>query len=257
MSHSSLSHQLYERTLALTIALYRVTDYFPKAEVLRNHLRSKANEVFEQITEYSNSTDDLNAEIEALIQKIKTVKGYLTIAGTLNYVRSVNFTILEKEYSLIEQFLQNEKVQLIKQQIDEDIKNLNHTHVLHSLSGKSLENRQEKAAHSKVSRHEAPYQAGRKDVVREEGETVSHNLGFYERSNEELNERQKVIMDHLKKSGQAKISDFYPSFNGVSSKTIQRDLQYLVDRQILKKEGEKRWTIYSLSIATSYQTSDL
>ena len=33
---------------------------------------------------------------------------------------------------------------------------------------------------------------------------------------------------------------------GVSEKTIQRELLALVDEGILKKEGERRWTLYSL-----------
>ena len=100
MSHSSSWYQLYERTLTLTIALYRVTDYFPKAEILRNHLRSKANEVFEQITEHGVNGRELNGEVDPVIQRIRTIKGYLAIASTLNYVRPVNFTILEKEYEV-------------------------------------------------------------------------------------------------------------------------------------------------------------
>ena len=63
----------------------------------------------------------------------------------------------------------------------------------------------------------------------------------------DLNERQMVILEHFKNSKHAKVSDFSPVFNGISTKTIQRDLQDLVGRNVLKKEGEKRWTMYSLN----------
>jgi len=46
---------------------------------------------------------------------------------------------------------------------------------------------------------------------------------------------------------QAKISDFHSFFGDISSKTIQRDLQDLVSKSVLKKEGEKRWTVYSIN----------
>jgi predicted HTH transcriptional regulator len=62
-----------------------------------------------------------------------------------------------------------------------------------------------------------------------------------------VNERQQKILEYVKQTSQAKISDFFTFFTDISSKTIQRDLQGLVAKNILKKEGEKRWTIYSLA----------
>jgi DeoR/GlpR family transcriptional regulator of sugar metabolism len=61
-----------------------------------------------------------------------------------------------------------------------------------------------------------------------------------------LNQRQETIVKYIGSAGRAKISDFLDKFAGISSKTIQRDLNDLVVKNILKKEGEKRWTVYSL-----------
>jgi len=61
---------------------------------------------------------------------------------------------------------------------------------------------------------------------------------------DEVSERQMVILNHLKDQPRAKISDLYYLFSGISSKTIQRDLQDLVAKNMLMKEGEKRWTVY-------------
>lgn len=60
----------------------------------------------------------------------------------------------------------------------------------------------------------------------------------------EINERQKALLNQLSKTGQGKIGDFHSFFDGISSKTIQRDLQDLIMRNLVKKEGEKRWTTY-------------
>jgi len=247
MSYSSSWYQLYERTLTLTIALYRVTDYFPKAEILRNHLRSKANEVFEQITEYGVSGRELNGEVDPVIQRIRTIKGYLAIASTLNYVRPVNFTILEKEYGMIEQFLHSEKARLIKQELGEDVKNLGPAPFLHPMIEKKpvVAGLEQQEVFSAAHVHPLS-RAVSEDKDSKGKETDITEKRFYERKDESLNERQKTIIALLKKTDHARISDFYPSFDGVSSKTIQRDLQYLVDKRVLKKEGEKRWTIYSL-----------
>ena len=232
---------MQDRILNLTVALYRVTDYFPKAEILRSHLRVKANEIFERSTEYQGSSE-LDHEIQLLVQKIRTMKGYLAIASTLNYVRAVNFTVLEKEYDYIERALEAEQAKLLKHSIPEDIRRLEQAHALPPAIADSISLRgvtsQEHAEKKDQPKPMAP--------MAKSSETEEAPRVLYEKKDEGLNERQRIIMDYLKKSGPAKISDFYASFRDISSKTIQRDLQALVDMQVLKKEGEKRWTVYSL-----------
>ena len=61
-----------------------------------------------------------------------------------------------------------------------------------------------------------------------------------------VNERQKVILGQVAEKQLVKVSDFYELFRGMSTKTIQRDLQDLVLKRLLKKDGEKRWTVYSM-----------
>ena len=61
------------------------------------------------------------------------------------------------------------------------------------------------------------------------------------------NGRQSVILDLVKKRGEVMIKDVSPHIAGVSEKTIQRELLALVKDGILVKEGEKRWSKYSLA----------
>lgn len=247
MCDSSFSscHSLHEQTLKLTIALYRVTDYFPKSEILRNDLRAKANEIFQQITERDADSEGSDEITESLIRKIRTIKGYMEIASTLNYVRPLNFAILEKEYDLIQQFLEIDRAGRIEQPMREGIKNEEHSSLLDALAKKDNQSPETK----KETRKGSNYALREMKINKKEkivSETELSKTGFHERANGELNKRQRVIMDRLAISGRGKISDFYTSLKGVSSKTIQRDLQNLVDKEVLKKEGEKRWTMYSV-----------
>lgn len=59
-------------------------------------------------------------------------------------------------------------------------------------------------------------------------------------------ERQQIIVEMLKKKGFAMIKDFSSLIEGCSEKTIQRQLQDLVQSGVLKKEGVRRWSRYSL-----------
>lgn len=62
--------------------------------------------------------------------------------------------------------------------------------------------------------------------------------------------REKMILDILKNRGEVGIKDISSLMNGVSSKTIQRDLGSLVLKDVLKKSGERRWSRYSLKTET-------
>ncbi len=246
MSYSSSGHQFHEQALKLTIAVYRVTDYFPKAEVLRNHLRIKANEIFERLTEQEASTADVDGDVDSLVRKIHTIKGYLAIAHTLNYVRPVNFTILEREYALIERILEAERADARRERTREGEADLGPTQssVL-SAKNPSTDGRESLGTDSTPTTGDRDQKCMDSDDKRTT-ETLISEKRFSEKDGESLRERHVIILNYFKKSGSAKISDLYGFFHGLSSKTIQRDLQYLVDRNILRKEGEKRWTVYSL-----------
>lgn len=59
--------------------------------------------------------------------------------------------------------------------------------------------------------------------------------------------RQSVIINLLKRKKEIMIKDVSPLIEGVSEKTIQRELLAMVKSGLLRKEGEKRWSRYSLA----------
>jgi predicted HTH transcriptional regulator len=58
--------------------------------------------------------------------------------------------------------------------------------------------------------------------------------------------RQNSIINLLKKSSNLTIKDFVKVITDCSEKTIQRELIQLVEKGIVKREGERRWSTYSL-----------
>jgi predicted transcriptional regulator len=59
-------------------------------------------------------------------------------------------------------------------------------------------------------------------------------------------DRKTVIVDLLKKDSNLTIKDFTKVIHNCSEKTIQRELLDLVSKGVIKKEGERRWSTYSL-----------
>lgn len=58
--------------------------------------------------------------------------------------------------------------------------------------------------------------------------------------------RRSVIINLLKKRKEVMIKDIVPLIDDCSEKTLQRELGALVDENVLKKRGDRRWTRYSL-----------
>ncbi|OHA00781.1 MAG: hypothetical protein A3H71_00110 [Candidatus Sungbacteria bacterium RIFCSPLOWO2_02_FULL_48_13b] len=60
--------------------------------------------------------------------------------------------------------------------------------------------------------------------------------------------RQEAIVEVLKRRDAVSVGELARLFTGiVGQKTLQRDLQDLVEKHIVSKSGEKRWTVYSLA----------
>lgn len=68
-------------------------------------------------------------------------------------------------------------------------------------------------------------------------------------SGEDKKERRDAIMRTIRSKGQVTIKDISEHITGVSEKTIQRDLQELIQHGVLIREGEKRWAVYKLAMS--------
>jgi len=58
--------------------------------------------------------------------------------------------------------------------------------------------------------------------------------------------RRELILDLIRKSGTITVKDASNLIKGYSEKTLQRELVSLVSQGVLKREGERRWSKYSL-----------
>lgn len=59
--------------------------------------------------------------------------------------------------------------------------------------------------------------------------------------------RRDIVLNLFKKGAKLSVKNVAQALHGVSEKTAQRELASLVDTNVLKRTGERRWSIYSLS----------
>jgi len=62
-----------------------------------------------------------------------------------------------------------------------------------------------------------------------------------------LKDRREAILSVIKDKKKASIKDISLTIRGVSEKTIQRELQALIAEGEVSREGERRWSTYSLA----------
>ncbi len=58
--------------------------------------------------------------------------------------------------------------------------------------------------------------------------------------------RKNTILDFIKRHNNASIKDIVPNINGCSEKTVQRELIELIKEGKVVKNGERRWSKYSI-----------
>jgi len=64
---------------------------------------------------------------------------------------------------------------------------------------------------------------------------------------EQIKDRREAILSVIKNKQKANIKDISTIIRGVSEKTIQRELSALIGSGAVLKEGERRWSTYSLT----------
>jgi hypothetical protein len=66
-------------------------------------------------------------------------------------------------------------------------------------------------------------------------------------SDKPIKDRQEAILSVIKSRGRASIKDISTIIRGVSEKTVQRELLTLISVGKVSKQGERRWSTYSLA----------
>ena len=88
--------------IKLTLAVYKVTDIFPKQEPLKFLIREKANQIL--------SDTILKEKIEKIRKDTEIINSYLEIAEKQDWVDELNFLVLKREYAKIKEGLKGKKV---------------------------------------------------------------------------------------------------------------------------------------------------
>ena len=95
--------------IKLTLAVYRVTELFPRQEPLKFFLREKACQILADslLIVLKNpiilKEEQKNKIKEEILKNIEVLNSYFEVAKNQDWVKKANFFVLEKEYGRIEE----------------------------------------------------------------------------------------------------------------------------------------------------------
>lgn len=285
--HSSSHDELLvltQKAQKITTAIYMVTDLLSLNDPLSLELKSKAVENLSYLYKVMTKTEAQRIEIISVLQtNMVAMQSYLDIfhkngklsdmnhqvlngeitklfdslslihTKSLPYDRKKSYNQAVEEFSFSESFFETsfedlkdkEKKETSVKDADKNLKDSNKEDEKKVVEQKnsSIKMRVKPETQTKKVQSETSFKghseaktAVKKKPVKKLSRTVEAK---------EL--RHQNILKILKQKKDAKIGDLSALIQDCSPKTIQRDLQELVDAGMVTKEGERRWSTYNLA----------
>lgn len=222
-----------DKFIKITSAVYRLLDFFPEGEPLKNRAKDKALAITENLVlvfgtqgwasfQKDKATNQLLEDIEILLN-------YLKLAKSFGWIDSINFLIVSKEY-------ENIKAQILQSAIKpsaEPMQRIENTSVVAQTQKvtfqKTIEN-QISFTEERISSPEVRFAEGGQPKFPE----------FL------ISDRQKKILQILKEKGKAQVSDFKVVLGDITKRTIRRDLDELLKNNRIIRIGEWNQVFYQV-----------
>lgn len=218
---------VFKKTEKITAALYLVSGLLKDDEPLKWELRDRGMDLLSSSFTASNSIPgDKNVIIQSLFSAALETISLLNVARISNLVSEMNHNLLVREIDHIVHMLRDRLVQNAE----------NAGYVLSENFFKTPD-----LFSSGFKNQELPRRIS--DKSQEKGTLESRNTKHMD---DKKNKRQEGIINILKGQSNVTIKDFSKVIKDCSEKTIQRELLELVEKGVVKKEGERRWSRYSL-----------
>jgi len=262
-SHEAVFMTMSKKAEKISTALYMVTDLINVNDPIRQRIRECSIELIAESRSMTHAfSGDIYFSIARAVNKSWEIVSLIEVASSVGFVSDMNARILKSVIIELISSLRDKQKRESFTQI-EDMKIGESLSDQISLSKSLFEVREEVVS----KRQNLPES---KPVIKDKNmsfktsipKTKTPNIPTedinldtpsysHKKFTEYLNkpkpsERRGKIIDIIREKVEVGVNDIMTSFPDVSSKTIQRELTSLVEENVLKREGEKRWSKYSL-----------
>ncbi len=218
---------VFKKTEKVTAALYLVTNLISDNEPLKWQIRKDALGLVSDILTLKKPTvSQINQVFGGLVTTISELIALLKIAHLAEQISLMNYTILQKELTLIMGSLESINSEAISGNAVLLPQDFFDTPSLPNYAP-AVSKGQFRTPNVLKDSGVQPQQTAQKDTVKDS--------------------RHDKIISLLKAGKPLGIKDFSNEIKDCSEKTIQRELLAMVETGVLKKTGERRWSLYSLA----------
>lgn len=214
---------IYKKAERLAKAIHLVAPAFAGSPSLRDRLDSIAIGLVDAAIQPTSS-----ARV-ALSRELLTLSSVLSIARTSGLLSAMNAELIAHEaHNLLQEVAGYEEPRLF----------LDEAPTLSGIakSAAKADTHAPVAAPPALSRTAANAAAARKGPIKDTKDVDGR-----------IKDRRDGILSVIKNKKRASIKDISTLIRGVSEKTIQRELSALIAEGIVQKQGERRWSTYSLA----------
>ena len=277
LSHEAVFMTLSKKTEKISTALYMVTDLIDVADPIRQRIRECSVDLIAETRSMSSAfSGDIYFSIARAINKSWEIISLVEVSSSVGFISDMNAKILKsvlielisslRDKQKRESFGQIEDLKIGESLADQitlskslfDVKDSKEEERFDK--GQIAPHKSPKIKDKQMSLKTKPEASYRKFELPKEmiertpliqteenmGELYSHRKFTEFVVKPKASERRSKIIDIIKEKGEVVVNDITDSFPGISSKTIQRELTSLVEENVLKRVGEKRWSKYSL-----------
>lgn len=228
---------------SITSAIYIVSNILPEKEPLQAEIRSAGLQLIKETSDILGTEASGYVSKEVLIQRtIKRILSLLEVGAILALISEMNHRILKHELLALGGSYESRRSTVV------DISGIfNPLPQLESSFGTEEEKlRLRHKGHVKDIEHKGQTHKFHKTDVKSLYKSLQDNFKRQSISTDG-NERKDKIIKVIKDKEEVSIMDFKNHIKDVSFKTIQRDLQSLIDAGVIVREGERRWSVYRLN----------
>jgi len=222
---------MQENYIKITGAVYKILDFFPDQDPLKNRAKEKALAILDNLTLIFDShgwislksylSEEKEKNAKQALEDIEMLESYLRIGKDQGWIDAVNFLIILKEYATIKAEISKRKHSGTS--FKEEVKNL----PVGSMQMQIISQLREM-------------------VIVEDKEEKAKAKSEKPKFIKSYTERQKKILKILKSKGRGQVSDIIKELPDVTKRTIRRDLDDLLKRGEIIRVGEWNQIYYKL-----------
>ena len=243
---------VYKKTERLATATYMLTNFLSDHEPLKWRFRHCVSDLLSYglNLSLSSSVERLLA-VENFCARVLESMAIIELAKMSGLLSEMNSSIMHAEFESFLKPIESNEGQIFStksQSISSDFFNLPDTY---SADHKPMVEEKVYSTNISVSNYipiktNPRIDKGQIEIRDNKTNNVSYSRPISHPTKDNKTSRSELVLSLLKKDKLMSVKDFTNVITDCSEKTIQRELLSLVAKGVLKKEGEKRWSKYSL-----------